>query len=165
MEIRQETLNDHAHVFELNSLAFETEAEAKLVEKLRDARPHLSLVAEREGKIIGHIFFSPMIFEDQPTSFLGLAPMAVLPEFQKQGVGKQLVHKGLKQAAENGFTAIFVLGHKDYYPRFGFEMAKTRGFFSEYPVPDEYFMVLELEKDSLKGKQGLVKYSPEFAEL
>ena len=75
-----------------------------------------------------------MFFEEKPTSFLGLAPVAVLPEFQNQGVGSKLIKDGLRLATENDFTAVFVLGHKDYYPRFGFEAAKTRGFFCEYPV-------------------------------
>lgn len=163
IEIRRETEKDFEEVFRVVSLAFENEAEAKLVEKLRRVEPHISLVAETEGKIAGHIFFSPMTFEGEKTDFLGLAPMAVLPEFQNQGIGSKLVREGLRICAEENFTAVFVLGHAEYYPRFGFETAKTRGFTSEYPVPDEHFMVLELEKDALKGKRGLIKYSPEFA--
>lgn len=165
IKIRPEKPDDYPHVFQVNSFAFGTDAEAKLVEKLRNVQPHISLVAEIEGNIVGHIFFSPMFFENEKTDFFGLAPMAVLPEFQNQGIGSKLVREGLRIAAEIGFIAIFVLGHKNYYPRFGFEVAKTKGFTSEYPVPDEHFMVLELKKDALKGKQGLIKYSPEFAEL
>jgi putative acetyltransferase len=118
-----------------------------------------------DGKAVGHIFFSPMAFEGQESDFLGLAPMAVRPEFQNQGIGSKLVKEGLRIASESGFKAVFVLGHPGYYPRFGFETAKTKGFVSEYDVPDEVFMVLELEKDALKGKCGLVKYRPEFAEV
>lgn len=165
LKIRQENSNDYAQVFQVISLAFETDDEARLVEKLRNAQPHISLVAEIDGNIVGHIFFSPMFFENEKTNFLGLAPLAVLPEFQNQGIGSKLVREGLRIAAEQDFTAVFVLGHKNYYPRFGFEVAKTRGFTSDYPVPDEHFMVLELEKDALQGKQGLIKYSPEFAEI
>jgi putative acetyltransferase len=165
IKVRPENLPDFAQVFEVNARAFETEAEAKLVEKLRAIQPHISLLAEIDGQIVGHIFFSPMFFADEKTDFLGLAPMAVLPEFQRQGIGTKLVETGLKNAVERGFTAVFVLGHAGYYPRFGFEIAKTRGFVSEYPVPDEYFMVLELKKDSLTGKQGLIKYCPAFAEI
>lgn len=165
IEIREETEKDYAEVFRVVSLAFGQEDEAKLVEKLRRVEPHISLVAETDGKIVGHIFFSPMTFEGEKTDFLGLAPMAVSPEFQNQGVGSNLVTEGLKICVEKGFTAVFVLGHANYYPRFGFETAKAKGFSCEYPVPDEHFMVLELEKDALKGKSGLVKYSPEFAEF
>lgn len=165
IKIRPEKVEDFAQVYRVNSAAFEGEGEAKLVENLRKAAPHISLVAEVEGEIAGHIFFSPMTFEDEKTDFLGLAPMAVLPEFQNQGVGSKLVREGLKTASEKGFTAVFVLGHANYYPRFGFQTAKTKGFSCEYDVPDEIFMVLELEKDALKGKKGLVKYRPEFAEV
>jgi len=91
--------------------------------------------------------------------------MAVSPEFQNQGIGSKLVLEGLKICAEEGCEAVFVLGHANYYPRFGFEIAKTRGFTCEYPAPDEHFMVLELKKDILKGKRGLVKYSSEFSEF
>lgn len=164
IEIRPEQAEDFAQVYRVNALAFETEDEAKLVEKLRKVEPHISLVAETDGKIVGHIFFSPMTFENEKTDFLGLAPMAVLPEFQNQGIGSKLVREGLQTALEKGFTAVFVLGHPNYYPRFGFETAKTKGLTCEYDVPDEFFMVLELEKDALKGKRGLVKYCPEFAE-
>lgn len=163
IKIRLENPEDYAQVFQVNLLAFETQAEANLVDKLRQAQPYISLVAEIGKKIVGHIFFSPMFFECGKTDFLGLAPMAVLPEFQNQGIGSQLVREGLRIAAQEGATAVFVLGHKDYYPRFGFEVAKTRGFSCEYPVPDELFMVLELQQGSLTGKQGLIKYSPQFA--
>jgi len=91
--------------------------------------------------------------------------MSVLPELQNQGIGLKLVKEGLKAAAAAGFTAIFVLGHSHYYPRFGFETAKLRGFSCEYPSPDESFMVLELVPGALKGKQGVIKYGPEFAEF
>jgi len=165
IEIRKEIEKDFEEVFHLVSLAFENEAEAKLVEKLRNVEPHISLVAEKDGKIVGHIFFSPMTFEDEKTNFLGLAPMAVLPEFQNQGIGSKLIKEALRVCAEENFTAVFVLGHANYYPRFGFEIAKTRGFTCEFPVPDEHFMVLELKKDALKGKRGLVKYRREFAEF
>ena len=165
VKIRLEKEEDFAQVYRVNTLAFEREDEAKLVEKLRHVEPSISLVAESDGQVIGHIFFSPMTFENERTGFLGLAPMAVLPEFQNQGVGSKLVREGLKQAGEQGFTAVFVLGHPEYYPRFGFETAKTKGFFSEYDVPDEVFMVIELENGALERKAGLVKYRPEFAEV
>lgn len=165
VKIRPEKEVDFVQVFRVNALAFETEAEAKLVEKLRRVERSISLVAEADGEIAGHILFSPMTFEDEESNFLGLAPMAVLPEFQNRGVGSQLVREGLRIAAEHGFTAVFVLGHPEYYPRFGFETARAKGFYSEYDVPDEVFMVLELVPGALDGKQGLVKYRPELAEV
>ena len=165
VKIRLEKEADFAQVYQVNALAFEREDEAKLVEKLRNIETSISLVAESDGQIIGHIFFSPMTFENHETTFLGLAPMAVLPEFQNQGVGSKLVREGLRLAAEQNFTAVFVLGHPEYYPRFGFETAKTKGFYSEYDVPDEVFMVIELENGALEGKKGLVNYRPEFAEV
>jgi putative acetyltransferase len=166
IEIRPETEEDFAQVYQVNSLAFKQENEAKLVEKLRKVAPHISLVAETEGRIVGHIFFSLMTFEDETSDFLGLAPMAVLPEFQNQGIGTKLVREGLKIAAEKGCTAVFVLGHPEYYPRFGFAPARAKGFACEYNAPAaEAFMTLELEKGALEGKQGLVKYRPEFAEV
>ena len=164
IEIRREREQDFAEVYRVNSLAFEQEDEAKLVEKLRK-NPHISLVAEADGKIVGHIFFSSMTLENEKTEFTGLAPMAVLPEFQNQGIGSKLVRGGLEVCAAEGFTAVFVLGHPDYYPRFGFETAKLKGFACEWDVPEEAFMVVELKKGALKNKSGLVKYQPEFAEV
>lgn len=165
IKIRDEKIADYTEVYQVNAAAFETEAEAKLVEKLRLFEPNISLVAEIDNKIVGHIFFSLMTFEGEKTDFLGLAPMAVLPDFQNQGIGSKLVKEGLRIATEKGFTAVFVLGHPEYYPRFGFSSAKSKGFSCEYDVPEEVFMVLELVPNSLQGKQGLVKYRPEFAEV
>jgi putative acetyltransferase len=165
IEIRKETEKDYGEVIQIVSEAFGNEAEARLVEKLRKI-PHISMIALLDGKIIGHICFSPVSIENaEQTNFLGLAPMAVSPEFQNQGIGSKLIREALKVCTENGHEAIFVLGHPDYYPRFGFEIAKPRGFTCEYPVKDEHFMVLELKQNALKGKQGLVKYSDEFAEF
>lgn len=165
MEIRKETEKDFSEVFQVVASAFENESEAKLVERLRNVEPFISLVAEKDGRIVGHIAFSAVTLDDEPTDFLGLAPMAVAPEFQNQGIGSRLVREGLKICADAGFTAVFVLGHPEYYPRFGFETAKLLGFSCEYPAPDEAFMVLELEKGALDGRKGLIKYRPEFAEV
>lgn len=165
MEIRREAEKDFSDVFQVVSAAFGNESEAKLIERLRNAEPFISLVAAREGEIVGHIGFSALTLDDEPTDFLGLAPMAVAPEFQNQGIGSNLVREGLKLCADAGFTAVFVLGHPEYYPRFGFKTAKLSGFSCEYPAPDEAFMVLELEKGALAGRKGLIKYRPEFAEL
>lgn len=164
MIIRDEKAEDFLPVYRVNSLAFEREDEARLVEKLRKNESYFSLVAEIDNRIVGHISFTTVTVDDEKTTFAGLAPLTVLPEFQNQGIGIKLTNEGLKTCAEKGFTAVFVLGHPTYYPRFGFETAKLKGFSCEYPSPDEAFMVLELEKDALKGKKGLVKYCPEFSE-
>lgn len=165
VEIHKETEKDYPDVFQVISSAFESESEARLVEKLRNFS-HISMVASINNKIVGHICFSPVSIEnDEQANFWGLAPMAVLPEFQNQGIGSKLIKEALKTCAEKGIDAIFVLGHPEYYPRFGFETAKKRGFICEYPVDDEHFMVLELKKDALHGKHGLVKYISQFAEL
>jgi putative acetyltransferase len=96
---------------------------------------------------------------------MGLAPMAVLPMYQNQGIGSQLVREGLKECQRLGHDIVVVLGHSEYYPRFGFGPASLKGLRSEYDVPDEVFMVAELIPDALKGRGGLVKYHEEFAKV
>ena len=162
IEVRQEQPSDYEHVFKINARAFETDEEARLVERLRNIDPHISLVAEVDGQIAGHIMFTPVTLNGERTKFAGLAPMAVLPEFQNRGIGSKLVAEGLNACREAHCTAVFVLGHPNYYPRFGFTVAKLKGLSCEYPAPDEAFMVLELENGSLKGKRGLIKYDPAF---
>jgi putative acetyltransferase len=164
LQIRKEVSYDFPQVFQVISSAFGIEDEARLVEKLRNAPTYIALVAEIDGKVVGQITFSAVSLDDEQTKFLGLAPLAVLPEFQNQGIGSRLVKEGLKVCKDNGYTAVFVLGHSRYYPRFGFEIAKQRGFSCEYPSPDESFMVLELVDGALNGKSGLIKYGPEFNE-
>jgi putative acetyltransferase len=113
---------------------------------------------------VGHIFFSPVSIESQdsfPTA-MGLAPMAVLPEHQNRGVGSLLVQEGLRACLQLGCGLIVVLGHPEYYPRFGFVPAHQKGLRCQYQVPLETFMVAELKSGALTGKQGLVKYHPEF---
>ena len=167
ISIRSETPEDYAAVYRVNTLAFERESEAVLVDKLRVAYSHISLVAVKDGQIVGHIFFSPVSVESEDANFmaLGLAPMAVLPEYQNQGIGSQLIRHGLKECESQGHNVVFVLGHPNYYPRFGFSPAKAKGIGCEYPVPDEVFMVAELKPKALGGRTGLVRYKPEFAEV
>jgi putative acetyltransferase len=163
--VRAEAEADRAAVREVNERAFGGAVEADLVDALRaSARPILSLVAEAGGRVVGHILFSPVTVESGSSSFaaMGLAPMAVLPELQRRGVGSALVRRGLEECLRAGHEAVFVLGHPEYYPRFGFETAARKGFGCEYPVPDEAFMVAELREGALAGRAGLVKYRPEF---
>lgn len=163
--IREEIETDHSAVHEVIKAAFEGEAEAKLVNKLRNSE-HISLVALVEDKLVGHICFSPMRIEgSDDLNCWGLAPLSVHPDFQNQGIGMKLTEAGLKACSKKSIDAVFVLGHPNYYPRFGFETAKKFGFTSEYAVPDEHFMVLELKKGSLKGRSGLAKYSPAFSDF
>lgn len=164
VRIRPESKEDHPAVFRLHSAAFPSDAEAKLVDLLREAAtPTISLVAETAGEVQGHILFTPVISTDHPGSrIMGLAPMAVLPEAQGKGVGSALVQEGLERCRAMGVEAVVVLGHPGYYPRFGFVPASRFGITSEYDVPDEVFLMIELRPGSLAGKHGQVQYHEAF---
>ncbi len=166
--VRAETSADRDAVRVVNERAFGGAAEADLVDALREgARPHVSLVAESEGQVVGHIFFSPVVIESGAgaSEAFALGPMGVLPELQRQGVGSELIRRGLEECRRLGREVVFVLGHPEYYPRFGFAPAAAKGLRCEYPVPDEVFMVLELREGALAGRTGLVKYRPEFGSV
>jgi putative acetyltransferase len=166
--VRSEKTEDHESVRRINELAFEQPNEANLVDALRaNARPYISLVAVVDEQVVGHIFFSPVSVESESSAFtaMGLAPMAVLHEYQNQGIGSQLVLEGLKECQRLGHGIVVVLGHANYYPRFGFTPASLKGLRSEYDVPDEVFMVTELVPGALEGRRGLVKYHPEFGKV
>ena len=168
MTVRTESTKDDESVRRVNELAFEQPNEADLVDALRaNARPFVSLVAVVDEQVVGHIFFSPVSIESENGVFtaMGLAPMAVLPEYQNQGIGSQLVREGLKECQRLGHDIVVVLGHANYYPRFGFTPASLKGLRSEYDVPDEVFMVTELVPGVLEGRRGLVKYHPEFGKV
>jgi len=165
MIVRAETPVDHAAVRRVNQLAFGTDNEANLVDALREhANSYLSLVAIQDAQTVGHIFFSPVTIESETSTFtaMGLAPMAVLPEYQKQGIGSALVEYGFRECRRIGHDIVVVVGHPEYYPRFGFTPARAKGLRCEYDVPDEAFMVAELSPGALNGRQGLVRYHPEF---
>ena len=165
MIFRTEKPNDIQKIRSVNLQAFETDAEANLIEALRDSGvPLISLVAEEGEDIVGHILFSPVTLEDcdQSTSIAGLAPMAVLPKHQKKGIGSRLVEEGIRRCEEAGYDAVVVLGHPEYYPRFGFIPSIKYEIRSEYDVPDEVFMVKELKEGALAGCKGTVKYHSVF---
>jgi putative acetyltransferase len=167
--IRPETTDDYPAIKEVNDLAFGQPNEGRLIENLRanpDFRQALSLVADLNGKIIGHILFFPITVNQDAKSFqsLALAPMAVTPDYQNQGIGGQLIRKGLETAKERGFTSVIVVGHPHYYPRFGFVPAARWQIKAPLDVPEEVFMALELVPDKLKNVSGTVQYPPEFEE-
>ena len=171
--IRKEYPQDHNPVFELIQKTFESleisdHNEGKLVDKLRKAATfidELSLVAELNGKIAGHILFTPTVIENGEQKFqtLILAPVSVLPEFQKQGIGGQLIHEGHQKAAELGFHSAILLGHPEYYPRFGYKPASGWGIKTQIPLPsDDVFMAVELTEGGLTLVSGMVVLPPEF---
>lgn len=165
MIIRREIASDVAQIHDVNERAFESAGEADLVDALREqAAPFLSIVAEDDGAIVGHIAFSPVTIEHADGStiaIIGLAPMSVAPERQNEGIGSQLVRFGLDECRRAGFAAVVVLGHPEYYPRFGFRPASTAGLRSEYDVPDPVFMVLALSPGV--DLSGIARYHAAFA--
>ena len=162
--IRTEQTAEIAGIRRVHLAAFDTSVEADIVDVLRQhAQPFVSLVAVDADQVVGHIAFSPVILVPQPdVRIAGLAPMAVLPSRQRQGIGSSLVHAGLKESRRLGFEAVVVLGHPDFYPRFGFSAASTLGLMSEYNVPDDVFMAIELNPGALRGYSGTIRYHPAF---
>lgn len=165
VHIRPEEPLDARAVREVNEAAFESSLEARIVERLRQTSPSLiSVVAEVDKEIVGHIMFSPLtIAAGAGIQLMGLGPMAVLPAHQRQGIGSELVREGLRQCTATGCSAVLVLGHPGYYPRFGFAPASRYGITSAYDVPDEAFMLVELQPDSLQGLSGQAIYNEAFA--
>ena len=167
IRIRSHTADDDNAVWQVNKTTFPTPAEAGLVERLRaEADPVISLVAEDDSGLVGHILFSPVcLAADSAFPAMGLAPMAVVPGWQRRGIGGAMLHAGLDACRGHGCRAVFVLGHPDYYPRFGFVAASRYGVETRYEVTDEAFMVLELEPGALKGLAGKMHYHPAFDAL
>ena len=167
MLVRPETEDDRGTVRALNVAAFDTPQEADLVDMLRDeARPIVSLVAEEDGAIVGHIMFSPVSLEGhQSLQLMGLAPMAVSPSHQRRGIGSQLVDTGLEHCGNLNCVAVVVVGHPTYYPRFGFTPASEFEMVCEYDVPPEVFMALEIEPGALNASSGTVRFHPAFGSV
>jgi putative acetyltransferase len=169
--IRPEKPEDFDIIYEINRRVFNGEIEARLIDKIRNSDnfiPELSLVALKDNKIVGHILFSKAKIksEDREKIVLALAPMAVLPEFQNQGIGHLLVNRGLDISKSLGYYIVVLVGHSEYYPRFGFTPARAKGLEISFkmPIPDEAFMVCELEKNVLEGIKGIVELPPYFEE-
>jgi putative acetyltransferase len=164
--IRPETATDHEAIRHVNRLAFGQDAETRLVDALREGYyVRLSLVTEQAGQVVGHILFSdlPIIAEAGILPALALAPMAVLPEFQNQGIGSALVRCGLDECRQQGQRIVVVLGHTHFYRRFGFSSEQARRL--ESPFAGEAFMAVELVPGALEGVIGQVRYPPPFEGL
>lgn len=163
--IREEAPADLDAIRQVHELAFPAPEEADLVDRLREnGNLTLSLVAVQNERIVGHIAFSPVTIPsgDAVLTGTGLAPMAVLPDCQRQGIGSELIHEGISRSRQSGIPFVVVLGHLEYYPRFGFRRALDWNVGNEYGV-DEEFMILELVPDTLSHCSGIAKYGPEFA--
>jgi putative acetyltransferase len=159
---RPETGADVAGIRAVHLAAFPSALESKLVDALRAAgKAVISLVAEADAHVVGHVLFSPVSVERATARGLGLAPVAVLPDHQRRGIGTRLIRAGLARATTLGYDFVAVLGEPDYYRRFGFQTASGLGLGNEYGV-DESFMALALSTTGLTGVWGLVRYEPEF---
>ncbi|CAO3637866.1 unnamed protein product [Cunninghamella blakesleeana] len=180
--IRQEEEKDINNVYKVNEKAFEQKEEADLVNKLR-ASPHfikeLSLVAEINNKnvdgdngdndnsIIGYILFTKIVSigdrRDDAIQSIALAPLSVLPTYQKQGIGKKLIQEGLRRAKALGYKSVIVLGHEHYYSKYGFLPASQWHIQCPFPLTNtDVFRCIELIDGALNDVSGVVEYSKEF---
>lgn len=165
LTIRIERSSDHAAVYEVNRLAFGRVEEADLIERIRSLTSEIiSMVAVLGDLIVGHVLFSPVTVQTNPseTAALGLGPVAILPDYQRQGHGTRLTEVGLRQCKLSGCKVVFVLGHPEYYPRFGFRPSANGGFFFKNHEFDPYFFFLELEPGASSELSGEVCYLPPF---
>ena len=166
-EIRRETPEDILEIRNVNDRAFGRPDEGAIIEQLREACEGLvSFVAVVEGLVVGHVLFSPVALEVDDAAMvwgLGLAPLAVLPEWQRRGIGTELASAGLAMIRQTPCPFVVVLGHPDYYPRFGFEKASRHGIRCQWDsVPDEAFMVLILDREAMRGATGVARYRGEW---
>ncbi len=165
MRIRREAEVDHAAIAEVTAAAFGKQDEARLVEAIRASDefvPELSLVAEEDGRIVGHIMFSYSALDGSDTRLLQLSPLSVAPDRQREGIGSALTRKALRLADARGEPLVLVLGHPAYYPRFGFRPASTLGLQAPNPEwPDEAFMAVPLSGYD-PSLRGVVTFAPPF---
>lgn len=163
--IRTEQPEDLDAIYQVNTAAFGKPGEAKLVDLLREEGAlTVSLVAELDGEVVGHIAFSPVTLDRQPedAAAAGLGPMAVLPEVQRQGIGLRLIRAGLEACQDAGVEMVVVLGHPGYYPKAGFVSSTQFGITCKWKVPEEVFMVQALKAGALTQFGGVVQYHPAF---
>lgn len=160
-------MDDAGAVRVVNEMAFSSDAEACLVDRLRsDGRPLVSMVAEVDGELVGHILFSPVTLSGRTDlRLMGLGPMAVRPDRQRRGIGTALVEAGLAACLRLGADAVVVLGHPRYYPRFGFMPASRFRLRCAWDVPDDVFLALELRAGCLDEAAGQVEYLAAFNDL
>jgi len=166
--IRDERPRDEAAIHAVVAQAFGRATEADLVKSLRaNGKVVVSLVAEEEGQVLGHVLFSPVVIEAVTASdaALGLAPLAVLPAFQRLGIGSALVSAGLARCRALGHTRVVVLGEPAYYERFGFSTATDFGIRYPGAAPRAAFMALALVPGALDGRAGVARYAAEFEKL
>jgi putative acetyltransferase len=167
LTIRPESVADADAIFAVHAAAFPTKVEAHLVNALRaNEKAAVSLVAELDGAVTGHILFSPVSIDSASAcpNGVGLAPLAVWPLHQRKGIGAQLVEHGLDACRRAGVAFAVVLGEPSYYRRFGFRRGLDHGLQNEYGA-DEAFMAIELRPGALAGISGLVRYCPEFSSV
>ena len=170
MLIRPEQPQDVDLITEVYQLAFERDDEANLVKQLREqASPTLSMVAQTQDRqIVGHVFYSPATIQtaEGDVAGMGLAPMAVHPDYQQQGIGKQLIKHSLDPIAQMKIPYVIVLGHADYYPQFGFVPASLRNIRCQWTgIPDEAFMILILDPTAMQLVSGTAFYHPIFNQI
>ncbi|MHC4624196.1 MAG: GNAT family N-acetyltransferase [Planctomycetota bacterium] len=164
-DFRREQPGDEPVIRHVNEQAFGQPNEASLVDVLRErGAAVLSMVATDDDQVVAHVLFTEAVVTETDSQFkaLCLGPMAVLPSYQRRGIGSRLLECALDKCRELDYDAVVVVGHPEFYPRFGFVPARLKGVRCEFDVPDEAFMVLELQEDGLAGRTGVVRYQPEF---
>jgi putative acetyltransferase len=171
IDIRRERPDDISRIYTIEAAAFEGEAHARLVDRLRaDDALILSQVAEIKGEIVGHAAYSFVTVTDgdKVRRFPALGPIAVSPPLQRQGIGSALVRAGLRALAEAGYALVFLVGSPNYYPRFGYQPAQPLGFTSDYVKQGgrhEHFMLAILDETMPGEARGHVRFHPAFAEV
>ena len=166
IEIRQEQPGDEAPIRRVNEAAFSEAIEANIVDALRQACDRFVSFVAVEGKtIVGHILFTPATIDGANSVGMGLGPMGVSPAHQNLGIGTLLVRRGLDYLQKSGCPFVIVLGHAEYYPRFGFERASRYKIYSQWEnVPDEAFLILAFDKNALPKTGGIARYREELSE-
>jgi putative acetyltransferase len=165
VEIREERPDDVAALRDLNRRAFGQDQESNIVDALRaNGGALLSLVATVNDRVVGHIMYSPLSIGGNVKG-AALGPMGVLPEYQRQGIGGKLIQAGNRKLKDAGCPFIIVVGHADYYARFGFRPAREHGIKCQWDVPDDVFMLLILDQAEMEGVSGLAKYRDEFSSV
>jgi predicted N-acetyltransferase YhbS len=172
LTIRPETPADYDRIFDITEAAFRDldvsdHTEQHLVSRLRNSTAYISelaLVAELDGEVVGHILFTRAAIDgpDRSWETLVLAPVSVAPPHQKCGIGGRLIRAGIQIAHDMGFDSINLVGHAEYYPKFGFVRASRYNLRLPFDVPDEAFMIQELRPGALNGVSGVIRYAPEF---